>query len=147
MGMMLLGETHWALILYLCQYRAHAIFKSVIFGLSELMDMCKRQSAVGLLEFSGYTSLPTGTLWCHYNEVRALKNPYKRHPIARLVRRGMGCLSWIDPLVDIPSHSVIIYLIEIDIPCFLEEKMNWWIDEILGWLKIQWCFLPVCFIV
>ena len=37
------------------------------------------------------------TVRCHYNTV----NFYKRHPIARPLGRGMGCLLWIQHLVNI----------------------------------------------
>ena len=32
------------------------------------------------------------TVRCWYNAVNFLLNPHKRHPIARLLRRAMGCL-------------------------------------------------------
>ena len=37
------------------------------------------------------------TVWCHYNAVNFLTNTHKRHPIAR----PMGCLLWIQHLIDI----------------------------------------------
>ena len=46
------------------------------------------------------------TVWCRYNAVSSLKNPHKRDPIARPLRRGMGCLLWIEPLIYILSQSV-----------------------------------------
>ena len=38
---------------------------------------------------------------CRYNAVNFLKNINKRHPIARPLGRGMGCLLWIQDLIDI----------------------------------------------
>ena len=38
---------------------------------------------------------------CHYNLVNFLKNILKRHPIARPLGRGMGCLLWIQHMIDI----------------------------------------------
>ena len=40
------------------------------------------------------------TVWCHYNKVNFLKKINKRHPIARPLGRGMGCLLWIQHLTD-----------------------------------------------
>ena len=41
------------------------------------------------------------TVRCRYNAVIFLKNINKRHPIARPLGRGMGCLLWIQDLIDI----------------------------------------------
>ena len=41
------------------------------------------------------------TVWCHYNVVNFLKNINKRCPIAHPLGRGMGCLLWIQHLIDI----------------------------------------------
>ena len=41
------------------------------------------------------------TVWCRYNAVNFLKNIHKRHPIARPLGRGMGCLLGIHHLSDI----------------------------------------------
>ena len=41
------------------------------------------------------------TVRCRYNAVNFLKNINKRHPIARPSGRGMGCLLWIQHLIDI----------------------------------------------
>ena len=38
---------------------------------------------------------------CHYNTVTFLQNIHKRYPIARLSGRGMRCLLWVQPLIDI----------------------------------------------
>ena len=39
------------------------------------------------------------TVRCRYNAVTFLTNIHKRHPIARPLRRGMGCLLWIQHLI------------------------------------------------
>ena len=41
------------------------------------------------------------TVWCRYNTVNFIKNIYKRHPISRPLGRNMGCLLWIQHLIDI----------------------------------------------
>ena len=41
------------------------------------------------------------TVRCRYNAVNFLTNIHKRHPIARPLGRGMGCLLWIQHLLDI----------------------------------------------
>ena len=40
-------------------------------------------------------------MWCRYSAVNFLTNIHKRHPIARPLGRGMGCLLWIQHLIDI----------------------------------------------
>ena len=47
------------------------------------------------------TVITIGTVWCRCNAVNFLKNIHKRHPIARLLGRGMGCPLWIQHLIDI----------------------------------------------
>ena len=47
------------------------------------------------------TSAFENTVRCRYNAVNFLKNINKRHPIARPLGRGMGCLLWIQDLIDI----------------------------------------------
>ena len=44
------------------------------------------------------------TVWCRYNAVNFITNIHKRHPMARPLRRGMGCLLWIQHLIDIMSQ-------------------------------------------
>ena len=46
------------------------------------------------------------TMQCRYNVVSFLQNPYKRHPIARWLGWGMGCLLWIQILIHIPLQSL-----------------------------------------
>ena len=41
---------------------------------------------------------------CRYNAVNFLKNIQKRHPLARPLGRGMGCLLWIQHLIDVLSE-------------------------------------------
>ena len=41
------------------------------------------------------------TVRCRYNAVNFLTNIHKRHPIARPLGRGMGCLLWIQRLIHI----------------------------------------------
>ena len=57
----------------LVQSLCSVIFGSQHFCLSGLTDLCKRESAVELLEISAYTSLSTWTVGCCYNPVRVLK--------------------------------------------------------------------------
>ena len=46
------------------------------------------------------------TVWCHYDRVSFLKNPYKIHLIARPLGRDMGCILWVQALICIMSHSL-----------------------------------------
>ena len=39
------------------------------------------------------------TAWWCYNVVNFFQNPQKRHPIARPLGRGMGCLFWVLPII------------------------------------------------
>ena len=41
------------------------------------------------------------TVRCRYNAVNFLTNTHKRHPIARPLGRGMGCILWIQHLINI----------------------------------------------
>ena len=50
----------------------------------------------------------TYTAWCCYNPVNFLKNPHKRHPIARLWGQAMGCLLWV--LLSSVSVAVMLYM-------------------------------------
>ena len=43
---------------------------------------------------------------CRYNAVNFLTNIHKRHPIARPLGRGNGCLLWIQHLIDILPQSL-----------------------------------------
>ena len=43
----------------------------------------------------------TYTMQCRYNAVSFLTNTHKRHPVARPLGRGMGCLLCIQHLIDI----------------------------------------------
>ena len=54
---------------------------------------------------------------CRYNAINFLQNIHKRHPIARPIGPGMGCLLWVQPLRLIfcpSSHSdvcnIMLYL-------------------------------------
>ena len=40
-------------------------------------------------------------VWCHFNMVNFLTNNHKRHPIACPLGQAMGCLLWIQHLIDI----------------------------------------------
>ena len=53
-----------------------------------------------LQKYQDENKLTTTVPW-HYNAVNFLKNINKRHPIAHLIGRGMGCLLWIQHLLDI----------------------------------------------
>ena len=44
------------------------------------------------------------TVRCRYNAVNFITNIHKRHPMARPLGRGMGCLLWIQHLIDIMSQ-------------------------------------------
>ena len=44
------------------------------------------------------------TVRCRYNADNFITNIHKRHPMARPLGRGMGCLLWIRHLIDIMSQ-------------------------------------------
>ena len=62
----------------------------------------------GRLISNVYTTNSSGTLLstvrCRYNAVNFITNIHKRHPMARPLGRGMGCLLWIQHLIDIMSQ-------------------------------------------
>ena len=41
------------------------------------------------------------TVWCHYYIFKFLQNIHKRYPIAHALGWGMGCLSWVENLIEI----------------------------------------------
>ena len=53
----------------------------------------------GLMAYPG-----PDTVWCRYNAANFITNIHKRHPMARPLGRGMGCLLWIQHLIDIMSQ-------------------------------------------
>ena len=50
------------------------------------------------------------TVWCRYNAVNFLTNIHKRHPIARPLGRGMGCILWIQRLIDTLSQFMQLFM-------------------------------------
>ena len=73
-------------------------------------------------------------MWCRYNAVNFLKNIHKRHPIARPLGRGMGCLLGIHHLSDILPEflqSFMQYLAILDrvitaLDCNIYIYISWW---------------------
>ena len=72
----------------------------------------------------------------HYNAVNFLKNIHKRHPVSRPLGRGMGCLLWIQHLIDIFAeslHSFMQYLTILDhIMTALDYTMMVWTQRNLS---------------
>ena len=77
------------------------------------------------------------TVRCCYNAVNFQKNIHKRHTIARPLGRGMGCLLWIQHLIDIMREfmqSFIQYLAILDrIITALDCIANWDLESKLQW--------------
>ena len=46
----------------------------------------------------------SSTVRCRYNAVNFITNIHKRHPMARPLGRGMGCLLWIQHLIDLMAQ-------------------------------------------
>ena len=53
------------------------------------------------------TQIESATGRCRYSTVNFLQNIHKRHPTARPSGRGMGCIFWVQPLIDTVSRSCI----------------------------------------
>ena len=51
-----------------------------------------------------------GTVGCRYNAVKFLTNIHKRRHIARPLGRGMGCLWWIQHLIDIQPQFLQLFM-------------------------------------
>ena len=74
----------------------------------------------------------TSTVRCRYNVVNFLTNIHKRHPISRPLGRDMGCLLWIQYLIDILPQflqSFLQYLTILDriitaLECMLLEHIS-----------------------
>ena len=50
------------------------------------------------------------TVGCRYNTVKFLTNIHKRRPIARPLGGGMGCLLWIQHLIDIQPQFLQLFM-------------------------------------
>ena len=50
------------------------------------------------------------TVRCRYHVINFLKNINKRHPTARPLGRGMGCLLWIQHLIDIQPQVLKLWM-------------------------------------
>ena len=74
------------------------------------------------------------TVRCHNNMVNFLKNVNKRHPVGLLLRRGMGCLLWI-------QHMIYI------LPQFLQLSMQYFtiLDRIIIALDCIFFFIHLLF--
>ena len=68
-----------------------------------LNNLCKIRWK-GRIILTKYQSYYENTVQCHHKAVNFLQNIYKRHPIARPSGRGMWCLLWVQPLIDILPH-------------------------------------------
>ena len=60
--------------------------------------------------FVSYNHSTQNKVWCRYNAVNFLTNIHKRHPIARPLGRDMGCLLWIQHLIDILPQSLQLFM-------------------------------------
>ena len=92
------------------------IFSGLILGLRPANETLLQSNAVShwqgpylesVLILVEIDSVVMGTilyiLLCHYNAVNFLENFHERHPIARPLGRGMGCLLWVHTLISILS--------------------------------------------
>ena len=55
-------------------------------------------------------NLDRNTVQCRYNAVNFFTNIYKRHPIARPLGQGMGCLLWIQHRIDILPQFLQLFM-------------------------------------
>ena len=75
------------------------------------MTCCLTRHQAILWTNSGLSSaFSRGTVRCRYNAVNFLTNIHKRHPIARPLGRGMGCLLWIQRLIDTLSQFLQLFM-------------------------------------
>ena len=91
------------------------------------------------------------TVRCRYNAVNFITNIHKRHPMARPLGRGMGCLLWIQHLIDIMSQFLQLLMQNLAIldrvitalNCIMRnwpwstlfESMDWY--QAITWLSIM----------
>ena len=87
------------------------------------------------------------TVWCLYNTVNFLQNIHERHPAARPSGWAMGCLFWVQPLVDIlPQFLQWRMKYHVILDCVItalnsetkqHSRMNVW-DTLCDWLEEPW---------
>ena len=91
---------------------------------------------------------PHNTLRCRYNAVNFLKNIHKRHPIARPLGRGMGCLLWIHHLIHILPEFLQLFMQYITIHdrvitalhCTLQSRLSDWLWSYSLVVNCWWYF-------
>ena len=60
--------------------------------------------------WSCYSVVICNTVWCCYNTVNFLANIHKWHLIAHPTGWGMGCLLWVQPLINILPEFLYLYM-------------------------------------
>ena len=111
-------------------------------------------SLPGFSNIMGITRVNVYTVQCHYNAVNFLQNPLKRHPIARPLGWGMGCLLWVHTDLYSASVTAVMYAISCHIgPSYNGTRLYipnnngggaWgrgWGDKLKTYLYHNWCTL------
>ena len=92
----------WCHCDYLCLYFFFSTGISDCCGLQEETKRHHRCWRIWPNQIRGKWGL--STVRCRYNAVNFITNSHKRHPMARPLGQGMGCLLWIQHLIDIMSQ-------------------------------------------
>ena len=84
------------------------------------------------------------TVQCHYNAVNFFPNSYKIHPIARLLRRAMGCTLWAQTLIYTLPQSLQWFLqYHIILDCIIRALDCNSIADSLIWSYVSLCIQPL----
>ena len=90
-------------IMYLRNY-LHSAYQIILWSISTTWNIMNVvywiwmgfmvMNGIDLIHFRNYLHQYQSTVWCCYNAVSFHPNSHKRHPLARLLGQGMGCLFW-----------------------------------------------------
>ena len=127
----------------ICDCAASAIYFIIMFWITYLMLLWislvfgwfQHDSVTSCSHIFSYCGHHQHTVQCRYNAVNFLENINKRHPMARPLGRGMGCLLWIQHVIDIlPQFQQLLmkYLTILDHVLSALDCISFWSIVAMG---------------